>query len=51
VFESVDFLIPYAAFREMIKERNIKMTLDGEEFELPVWVMGELKDVVGMVGS
>jgi hypothetical protein len=51
VFESVDFLIPYAAFREVIKERIIKMTLDGEEFELPVWVMGELKNVVGMVGS
>ncbi len=37
--------------REVIKERNVKMTLDGEEFELPVWVMGELKNVVGMLGS
>ncbi|HEV2663729.1 MAG TPA: hypothetical protein VG324_02400 [Blastocatellia bacterium] len=50
VFESVDFLIPYAAFRELIKEKNIKMTLDGEEFELPGWVRGELNNVVGMVG-
>lgn len=49
VFESVDFLIPYAAFRELIKEKNIKMTLDGKEFELPGWVREELKNVVGMV--
>jgi len=27
------------------------MTMDGEEFELPVWVMGELKNMVGMVSS
>jgi hypothetical protein len=51
VFESVGFLIPYATFRELIKEKNIKMKLDGEEFELPGWVRGELKNVVGMVGS
>jgi hypothetical protein len=49
VFESVDFLIPYAEFRELIKERNIKMTLDGEEFELPGWIRGQLKNMVGMV--
>jgi hypothetical protein len=35
----------------VIKERDVKMTLDGEEFELPVWVMGELNNVVVMVGS
>jgi hypothetical protein len=29
---------------------RIKM-LDGEEFELPGWVRGELNNVVGMVGS
>jgi hypothetical protein len=51
VFESVGFLIPYATFRELIKEKNIKMKLDGEEFELPGWMRGELKNVVGMVGS
>jgi hypothetical protein len=51
VFESVGFLIPYATFRELIKEKNIKMTLDGEEFELPGWVKGQLKNVRGMVGS
>jgi hypothetical protein len=51
VFETVNFLIPYAVFKEMTKEKNIKMTLDGEEFELPGWVRGELKNVVGMVGS
>jgi hypothetical protein len=37
--------------REVIKEKNIKMMLDGEEFELPGWGMVELKNVVGMVGS
>jgi len=47
----VGFLIPYATFRELIKEKNIKMTLDGEEFDLPGWVKGQLKNVVGMVGS
>jgi len=51
VFECVDFLIPYATFRELIKEKNIKVTLDGEEFELPGWVRGQLKNVVGMVRS
>src|SRR5262245_29290841 len=51
VFESYGFLIPYVVYKEMIKEKNIKMTLGGEEFELPEWVRGELKTVVGMVGS
>ena len=51
VLESVGFLIPYATFRELIKEKNIKMALDSEEFELPGWVRGQLKNVVGMVGS
>ena len=51
VFESAGFLIPYATFRELIKEKNIKMTLNGAEFELPGWVRGQLKNVVGMVGS
>ena len=50
VFEIVGFLIPYATFRELIKEKNIKMTLNGAEFELPGWVRGELNNVVGMVG-
>jgi len=50
VFESVGFLIPYAVFKEMIKEKNIKMTLDWEEFELPGWVRGEHKNVVEMIG-
>ncbi|MCI0392036.1 MAG: hypothetical protein MOB07_25155 [Acidobacteria bacterium] len=49
VFESVDFLIPYATFKELIKEKNVKMILDGEEFELPGWIRGELKTMVGMV--
>jgi len=51
VFESVGFLIPYETFRELIKEKNIKMTLDGAELELPGWIKGQLKNVVGMVGS
>jgi hypothetical protein len=51
VFETVGFLIPYATFRELIKEKNIKMTLNGAEFELPGWVRGQLNNVVGMVGS
>jgi hypothetical protein len=51
VLESVGFLIPYATFRELIKEKNIKMALGSEEFELPGWVRGQLKNVVGMVGS
>ena len=49
VFESVGFLIPYATFKELIKEKNVKMTLDGEEFELPGWIKGQLKIMVGMV--
>jgi hypothetical protein len=51
VLESVSFLIPYATFRELIKEKNLKMALDSEEFELPGWIRGQLKNVVGMVGS
>jgi hypothetical protein len=35
----------------LIKERDIKMTLDGAEFELPGWVKGELKTEVGMEGN
>ena|SRR5262245_11800962 len=38
-----------SSFKGVVK--NIKMTLDGEEFELPGWVRGQLKNVVGMVGS
>jgi len=51
VLEVVGFVIPYATFRELIKEKSIKMTLNGAEFELPGWVRGQLKNVVGVVGS
>jgi|SRR5215510_2503621 len=51
VFESVGFLIPYAEFKELIKEKNIKMRLDRDEFELPGWIKGQLKNMVGMVGT
>lgn len=51
MFESASFLIPYATFRELVKEKNIKMRLAGAEFEAPGRVMGQLKNVVGIVGS
>ena len=51
VFESMEFSIPYAAFKELIKEKNIKITLDGDEIELPGWIKGELKNLVGMIKS
>jgi hypothetical protein len=51
VFESVDFLIPYATFKEMTKEKNIKMALDRDEFDLPGWISGQLNNLVGMVGN
>jgi hypothetical protein len=45
----VDFSTPCAEFKELIKEKNIKMTLDSDEFELPGWIRGQLKNMVGMV--
>ena len=50
-FESVEFLIPYATFKELIKEKNIKMTLDRDEFDLPEWIRGQLNNMVEMVGN
>jgi hypothetical protein len=35
----------------LIKEKGIKMTLNGAEFELPGWVRGGLRNVVGMEGN
>ncbi|HEX2489407.1 MAG TPA: hypothetical protein VHR27_08390 [Blastocatellia bacterium] len=51
VFESVDFLIPYATFKELINEKNIKMALDMDEFDLPGWISGQLNNMVEMVGN
>ena len=47
----MDFLIPYATFKEMTKEKNIKMALDRDEFDLPGWIRGQLNNMVGMVGN
>jgi hypothetical protein len=30
---------------------GIKMTLDRDEFDLPGWIRGQLKNMVGMVGT
>jgi hypothetical protein len=51
VFESVEFLIPYVEFKELIKEKNIKMTLDRDEFDSPGWIRGQLNNMVEMVGN
>jgi len=51
VLERMEFSIPYAEFKELIKEKNIKMTLDRNEFDLPGWISGQLKNIVGMVGN
>ena len=51
VFESVEFLIPYVEFKELIKEKNIKMTLDRDEFDLLGWISGQLNNMVAMVGN
>jgi hypothetical protein len=47
----VDFLIPYATFKELINEKNIKMALDMDEFDLPGWISGQLNNMVEMVGN
>jgi hypothetical protein len=31
----MEFSIPYVEFKELIKEKSIKMTLDRDEFDLP----------------
>jgi hypothetical protein len=51
VFESVEFLIPYVEFKELIKEKNIKMTLDRNEFDLPGWIRGQLNNMMEIVGN
>jgi hypothetical protein len=51
VFERVEFLIPYVEFKELINEKNIKMALDRDEFDLPGWIRGQLNNMVEMVGN